>query len=107
RSTRGAQPSTRLVADASLVLVTLIWGTTFVVVKLSVETVDPLLFVALRFVIGGLALGAVYRRRLASADPATWRAGAVLGLALLAGFVFQTYGLRATTPARAAFITGL
>jgi drug/metabolite transporter (DMT)-like permease len=102
-----SERSIRVTADASLVLITLIWGTTFVVVKLSVETVDPLLFVALRFALGGLVLGAVYRRRLLAADAATWRAGTVLGLALLAGFVFQTYGLRATTPARAAFITGL
>jgi drug/metabolite transporter (DMT)-like permease len=35
------------------------------------------------------------------------RAGAVLGVLLCAGYGFQTAGLQFTTPARAAFITGL
>jgi drug/metabolite transporter (DMT)-like permease len=103
-----APPSApRLLADASLVLVTLVWGTTFVVVKLAVESTDPILFVGLRFGVGALALAALYPRRLARAGRATYVAGALLGLALLVGFDFQTVGLRATTPARAGFITGL
>ena len=103
-----APPSApRLLADASLVLVTLVWGTTFVVVKLAVESTDPILFVGLRFGVGALALAALYPGRLARAGRATYLAGALLGLALLVGFAFQTVGLRATTPARAGFITGL
>jgi drug/metabolite transporter (DMT)-like permease len=94
-------------ADASLVLVTLIWGTTFVVVKLAVETTDPAAFVAARFGIGTLALGALYWRRVCAAGWHTVRAGAVLGLLLSVGFLLQTEGLRMTTPARAGFITGL
>jgi drug/metabolite transporter (DMT)-like permease len=97
----------RALADASLVLVTLVWGTTFVVVKLAVETTDPTLFVGLRFAVGALALAALYPRRLARAPRATYLAGALLGLALLGGFVLQTFGLRLTTPARAGFVTGL
>lgn len=94
-------------ADASLVLVTLIWGTTFVVVKVAVETTDPVVFVALRFGIGALVLALLYGRRVATARGATLRAGGLLGLVLLAGFLLQTQGLRLTSPARAAFITGL
>jgi drug/metabolite transporter (DMT)-like permease len=97
----------RPLADASLVLVTLIWGTTFVVVKLAVESTDPILFVGLRFAIGALALAALYPSRLARAGRATYLARALLGRALLAGFILQTLGLRVTTPARAGFITGL
>jgi drug/metabolite transporter (DMT)-like permease len=97
----------RALADASLVLVTLVWGTTFVVVKFAVETTDPILFVGLRFAVGALALAALYPTSLARAPRATYLAGVLLGLALLAGFVLQTLGLRVTTPARAGFITGL
>ena len=35
------------------------------------------------------------------------RPGIVIGLALAAGYAFQTFGLRFTTPAKAGFITGL
>jgi drug/metabolite transporter (DMT)-like permease len=87
--------------------VTVIWGSTFVVVKVAVETVDPLAFVASRFGVGALALALLFHRRLGRATPGLWRAGAVLGAALFAGFAFQTFGLRESTPARAGFITGL
>jgi drug/metabolite transporter (DMT)-like permease len=87
--------------------VTVIWGSTFVVVKVAVETVDPLAFVASRFGVGALALALLFHRRLRRATPGLWRAGAALGAALFAGFAFQTFGLRESTPARAGFITGL
>lgn len=96
-----------VVADASLVLVTLIWGTTFVVVKIAVETVDPFVFIALRFGLAALVLGALFWRRVAAVGGLAWRGGLLLGVALFAGFAFQTLGLRETSPARAAFITGL
>lgn len=94
-------------ADGALVLVTLVWGTTFVVVKVAVETIDPFVFIAARFGLAAIALLAVYGRRLAPGAGATWRVGIVLGLALFAGFALQTLGLRLSSPARAAFITGL
>ena len=36
-----------------------------------------------------------------------WLPGVLVGLALFAGYAFQTFGLRETTPAKAGFITGL
>jgi drug/metabolite transporter (DMT)-like permease len=90
-----------------LVLVTLIWGTTFVVVKVAVETVDPAAFVAARFGLGAASLALLYPRRLGTISAGTLRAGALLGTALLVGYLLQTVGLRLTSPARAGFITGL
>lgn len=86
---------------------TLVWGSTFVVVKVAVESVDPLAFVAARFGVGALALGLVYWRRLLKATSSLWLAGGLLGAALFVALTAQTYGLRETTPARAGFITGL
>jgi drug/metabolite transporter (DMT)-like permease len=37
----------------------------------------------------------------------SWLPGILVGLALFAGYAFQTFGLRETTPAKAGFITGL
>jgi drug/metabolite transporter (DMT)-like permease len=36
-----------------------------------------------------------------------WLPGVLVGLALFAGYAFQTFGLRYTTPAKAGFITGM
>ena len=99
-------------ADLALLLVAALWGTTFVVVKDALALGGPFTFLALRFGLATLALAsllAVSRRRRAVLlrERGVWRAGALLGLALCAGYVLQTFGLQWTSPARAAFITGL
>ncbi|MDQ3459626.1 MAG: DMT family transporter [Deinococcota bacterium] len=85
----------------SLVLVTLIWGTTFAVVKETVATVSVPLLLALRFSLASLLLGWVRPARK------TLVPSLVLGLLLFAGFSTQTLGLTLTTASKAAFITGL
>jgi drug/metabolite transporter (DMT)-like permease len=95
----------RLRADGALVLLTVLWGTTFVVVKDALSHGDPFSFLALRFGVGALTLSLLVRRRLLS--PVLLRRGAMLGMFLFAGFVLQTVGLTDTTPARSAFFTGL
>ena len=56
-----AKKSARLSADLSLLVVTAIWGATFVMVKEAVAEAGPLTFVGVRFVLA--ALGLVRRAR--------------------------------------------
>lgn len=103
-------PSRRLWrADLALAGIALIWGATFVLVKQALQDVSTLLFLALRFALATLALGAAFRPLPGKFHPRrTLLAGGVLaGLCLTAGYVFQTLGLRYTTPSKSAFITGL
>ncbi len=46
----------QLTADLLLLLVTLVWGTTFVVVKDAISEMGPLTFIAVRFLIAGSVL---------------------------------------------------
>jgi drug/metabolite transporter (DMT)-like permease len=94
-------------ADLALVGVTMVWGSTFVVVKQSLDSVGPLVFVAARFWTAALALLAIYLVRRPSAEGRVWRDGSITGLFLTAGFVTQTIGLQTTEAGKAAFITGL
>ncbi|MBI3967318.1 MAG: DMT family transporter [Chloroflexi bacterium] len=96
----------RLWADLALVAVTIVWGTTFVVVKDAVADVGPLTLIALRFSIGLAALALLYPRSVGAAL-SRWPAGLALGLSLGSGFALQTAGLQVTTAAKAGFITGL
>ncbi len=68
---------------------------------------SPGVFLALRFAAAALALGAVRLLRRDPPSPGVVRHGAILGALVLAGLVLQTVGLRHTTPARSAFLTGL
>ncbi|MER2600436.1 MAG: DMT family transporter [Caldilineales bacterium] len=107
----------QLKADAALLFITLIWGATFVMVQDAVSAYPVFAFLAIRFSLAGAALlpfvgRARFPLRLPSlsASYSLWRSaipGMLVGLALFAGYAFQTFGLRATTPAKAGFITGL
>lgn len=94
-------------ADLSLLAITLIWGSTFTIVKMSLAQVSPILFICLRFWIATAVTVAFMPGVLRGISPRTLKQGANLALALLGGFVFQTLGLRGTTPSRSAFITSL
>lgn len=97
----------QLGADSALFIVTLIWGTTFVLVKDSVESVAPLTFLCLRFGVAAVALGLLFPRLWKRLNRSTVICGIVLGIVLFAGFALQTFGIQATTASKAGFITGL
>jgi drug/metabolite transporter (DMT)-like permease len=82
-----------------------LFGTTFIVVKDAVSDVGPVPFVAVRFLIGAIALIPFARRAPRSAG--LGRAGVACGVALLGGYVLQTIGLRFVEASVSAFITYL
>ena len=86
---------------AALIGITLIWGTTFVVVKQALLTIPVPLLLALRFTMAGLLLS------WARFDRRAVRPALALGVLAFAGFATQTVGLSLTTASKAAFITGL
>jgi drug/metabolite transporter (DMT)-like permease len=96
--------STRTKAEVFLVVVTAIWGCTFVVVKGALADASPLPFLAVRFMLAGLLLLAILGR--GQVDRRTILPGSILGLFLFAGYLFQTWGLIYTTPSKSAFLTG-
>lgn len=99
--------SRQLQADLSLLLVALIWGSTFVLVKDAVTYVGPLTFIAVRFTLTAVAMMLLFRRRLRAVGRHGLAAGALIGVFLFAGYGFQTAGLQYTTASKAGFITGL
>jgi len=92
-------------ADGVLVVVTAIWGASFVVVQDAVRLADPFTFLVLRFIVGASVL--TVRDWRALADRRLLLAGLGLGVILFVGFITQTMGLQFTTPSRSGFLTGL
>ena len=88
-----------------LLLNALLWGATFVAVKVAVAETSPLLFVAIRFGLATLVALPLFRRT--PAFRRAFRIGIPIGLVFGVAYAAQTIGLTTTTPARSAFITAL
>jgi drug/metabolite transporter (DMT)-like permease len=95
------------VATAALILVTAVWGLTFVQVKDAVELYPLFAFLAVRFAIASLALAPAATRRLGTLGREGAAAGVFLGGLLALAFALQTAGLERTTVTSAGFLTGL
>ncbi len=94
-------------ATAALILVTAVWGITFVQVKDAVELYPLLAFLAIRYLIATAALAPIAVRRLGGFGRDGLVAGSVLGVLIALGIGLQTAGLERTTVTSTGFITGL
>ena len=83
------------------------WGLTFVMVQDAIAVLPTMAFLAYRFGSAAVLVAVIFRDRIRSLGAAGWRAGAVMGVFLCAGYVFQTLGLEHTSASNAGFITGL
>ncbi|WP_295009248.1 DMT family transporter [uncultured Dechloromonas sp.] len=104
----------RSVANALMLLVALIWGTTFVAQQLGMAHVGPLTYTGVRFLLGALFVLPLALReygrlqaRGARLDRADWLAWCGLGVLLFLGAVFQQIGIMGTTVSNAGFLTAL
>jgi len=96
------------VAQLALLLVALIWGWTFVLVKESLEATGTFSFLFYRFLLASVVLALLFGGRLRARVPGrVWLQGALVGLVLFCGYWFQTWGLVYTTATKSGFITGL
>lgn len=102
----------RLRADLMLLLGTLIWGTTFIAQKKANESMGPLTFVGVRFLLSFLALApfALNEARRSTALRLKIRdygLAALIGLCLFLGASLQQAGLVTTTATNGGFLTAL
>jgi drug/metabolite transporter (DMT)-like permease len=95
-------------ADLALFIVTLIWGSTFVIVKNTLDAISPFGLVASRFMAATLALYVVFMLgKPGKLGIAVITEGMMTGMVLAIGFITQTIGLMTTPAGKTAFITGL
>ena len=99
--------SRSLKAHILLVLITLIWGSNFVVIKNALADVSPLFFNAVRMSLAAVGLAAIFYRELPRLTAGAVRAGCLVGTLLFLGNELQTVGLKYTTPSKSAFLTGV
>lgn len=93
--------------EVALVLVTMLWGSTFLVIHIAMQHSGPLFFVGVRFTIAGVVSMLLFRRHMARLTRREAGAGVAIGCALFLGYYLQTLGLRTITSSQSAFITAL
>ena len=94
-----------LMADAILVLTAMIWGTGFVVMKNTLDTVPPGAIIAIRYTIASMLTAVMFRKHLMGLTREDVRRGAVVGGLLAGAYIVQTIGLSMTTAGKNAFLT--
>ena len=94
------------IGEGALLLMTIIWGGTFVIVKESLNDISPMFFVSIRFGIAGSIIALVLFLKKHKITRDAILPGVFLGGFLFLGFIFQTIGLKHTSATKSGFITG-
>ena len=94
-------------AKPMIVLATLIWGSTFFILKDTLDDVDLMFLLAFRFTLAAGILAVVFWKRWKVMDLRYLWQGGVLGVLLAAAYTVQNYGLMDTTPGKNAFFTAV
>src|SRR6267154_41050 len=77
-------------AHLLLVVVSLIWGSTFVLIKAALQDASPLVLNAVRMSLAAILLAVHYRRHLAGLTRPAVLSGLVVGVFLFLGYALQT-----------------
>ncbi len=93
--------------EAVLVLVTLVWGGTFLVSQLALRETGPFSLLAVRFTVAAAALLLLFGRRVRACTAAEARAGVAIGVVTFAAYALQTSGLRYVPSSRSAFLVAM
>ncbi|MFD2264635.1 DMT family transporter [Lacibacterium aquatile] len=94
-------------AEAVLILITVIWGGTFLAVQIAMSVSGPMFFVGFRFGIAALALALLSWRHLRGFTALELMAGLFIGISITLGYCLQTVGLQTIPSSKSAFITAL
>ena len=92
---------------AALLGTTILWASSFPVIKIAVGSSTGLGYTWMRSAIAALALLPLAARRIGRAGRATALGGVVTGIAYALGLWLQGWGTGLTTASNSAFITGL
>ncbi|KSU66138.1 DMT family transporter [Arthrobacter sp. NIO-1057] len=93
--------------EVVLVLATVIWGATFLIIHIAVQHSGPWFFVGMRFITAGLISALLFARVLKGLTLKEIGAGAAIGVMIFFGYGLQTAGLQTLNSSTSAFISAL
>lgn len=96
-----------LLAEFGLLMITVIWGGAFVVVKNTTSAVPTNYIIGIRFGIAALLMLILFFNKIKKVDRHSVKYGAILAAILYISYLFQTIGVKYTTAGNNAFLTAI
>ena len=94
-------------SELVLILITMVWGGTFLAVHHAMTVSGPFFFIGVRFAVAALLLGLVSWRVMRNVTWPEIKAGVLIGIAIGLGYGLQTYGMQTISSSKSAFITAM
>ncbi|MCI8388690.1 MAG: DMT family transporter [Clostridiales bacterium] len=101
------QKNLNLIAKLALLAATLIWGSSFILVKDVVDTLPTCALLAIRFLSASVILSLVFTSRFKGFNKKYLLYGGITGVLLYTAYMLQTFGITDTTPGKNAFLTAV
>lgn len=90
-----------------LLFATLVWGTSFFILKNAIDVFPTFFVLAVRFSLSAVPIGLIFIKRIIKINKKTALHGAIIGLVVAGAYALQTVGLKHTTPSKNAFLTAV
>ncbi len=97
----------RNMAKTALFGASLIWGSSFIIVKSSMDVMGPHTLLGFRFTIACILLSVIFHKRLKNLNRDYFKKGAIIGVLIFLAYSLQTIGITDTTPGKNAFLTAI
>jgi drug/metabolite transporter (DMT)-like permease len=94
-------------AEIYLLIIVIIWGSTFALIKEVIGIIPPYTYLAYRFFLAALILILIFWKMIKEINIMILKKGSLIGIFLFLGYTLQTIGIKYTTATKAGFITGL
>ena len=101
------KPMMQRLAKPMLFSAALIWGSSFLLMKNSLDSLPVQYLLAFRFTLGTALTALICWNRWKKMTRDYLRRGAIVGACLYMAYNLQTYGLELTTPSKNAFLTAV
>lgn len=90
-----------------LLVIAVIWGVSFVVMKTAITDAPVLYVLSIRFLLAGVPLSLIFIKKFFKATKKDYLRGLILGLVLMASYIFQAYGCKYTTASKNSMLTAI
>lgn len=99
--------TTQLKADLMLLMVTLFWGVSYLLIDISLAEIDTFNLNSMRFLIAFIIAAVFAYKKLKSVSKSTIKYAALLGFILMMVYIGATYGVKYTSLSNAGFLCAL